>query len=81
VAPAAAARQWTNRLGVMVVVAAALGAVSGAGGTVLAHHLGVKYEAGVPTGPTIVLVASVVVLASLLFGTARGLVWDLRRRA
>ena len=32
-APAAAARQWTNRLGVMVLLAAAFGALSGAGGT------------------------------------------------
>jgi manganese/zinc/iron transport system permease protein len=75
VAPAAAARQWTNRLGVMVVLAAALGALSGAGGTYLAHHLGVKYKAGVPTGPTIVLIATAFVVVSLAFGSARGLVW------
>jgi manganese/zinc/iron transport system permease protein len=75
VAPAAAARQWTNRLGVMVLLAAAFGAVSGAGGTFLAHHLGVLYDAGVPTGPTIVLIATTLVMISLLFGTARGLVW------
>jgi manganese/zinc/iron transport system permease protein len=80
VAPAAAARQWTNRLGVMVLLALAFGALSGAGGTLLAHHLGDQYKAGVPTGPTIVLVASVVVAASLAFGTARGLVWAARRR-
>ena len=80
VAPAAAARQWTNRLGVMVLLAAAFGAASGAGGTLLAHHLGAQYDAGVPTGPTIVLVASVLVAASLAFGSARGLVWDLLPR-
>ncbi|VTU00060.1 abc-3 protein : ABC-3 protein OS=Herpetosiphon aurantiacus (strain ATCC 23779 / DSM 785) GN=Haur_4028 PE=3 SV=1: ABC-3 [Gemmataceae bacterium] len=81
VAPAAAARQWTDRLGVMVLLAAALGAASGAGGTFLAHHLGVRYRAGVPTGPTIVLVASAFVAFSLAFGAARGLVWNLWRRA
>jgi manganese/zinc/iron transport system permease protein len=76
VAPAAAARQWTNRLGVMVLLAAAFGALSGAGGTYLAHHLGARYDAGVPTGPTIVLIASALVALSLAFGTARGLVWN-----
>jgi manganese/zinc/iron transport system permease protein len=79
VAPAAAARQWTDRLGVMVVLAAAFGALSGAGGTFLAHHLGDRYHAGVPTGPTIVLVATVFVAASLFLGRARGLLWNLRR--
>ncbi|MBA4190703.1 MAG: ABC transporter [Planctomycetaceae bacterium] len=80
VAPAAAARQWTDRLGIMVLLAAAFGAVSGAGGTFLAHHLGDRYKAGVPTGPTIVLIASVFVAVSLLFGTGRGLFWNLWRR-
>ncbi|HSQ58701.1 MAG TPA: iron chelate uptake ABC transporter family permease subunit, partial [Gemmata sp.] len=81
VAPAAAARQWTNRLGVMVLLAATFGALSGAGGTFLSHHLGVKYDAGVPTGPTIVLVASALAVVSLALGTARGLVWNLRLKA
>jgi manganese/zinc/iron transport system permease protein len=78
VAPAAAARQWTNRLGVMVILAAAFGAASGAGGTFLAHHLG--RESAVPTGPTIVLIASAIVVLSLFLGSARGLVWNVRRR-
>lgn len=80
VAPAAAARQWTNRLGVMVLLAAAFGALSGAGGTFLAHYLGDRYKAGVPTGPTIVLMATTLVLVSLFLGTARGLVWHAVRR-
>jgi manganese/zinc/iron transport system permease protein len=74
VAPGAAARQWTNRLGVMVVLAGAFGALAGAGGTVLAHHLGTRRA--VPTGPTIVLIATLLVLISLFFGRARGLVWN-----
>ena len=78
VAPAAAARQWTNRLGVMVVLAGAFGALAGAGGTVLAHHLGTRRA--VPTGPTIVLIATLVVVLSLFFGSARGLVWGMIRR-
>jgi manganese/zinc/iron transport system permease protein len=78
VAPGAAARQWTNRLGIMVVLAGVFGALSGAGGTVLAHHLGTKHA--VPTGPTIVLIATAIVAVSLLFGAARGLAWEIIRR-
>ncbi len=80
VAPAAAARQWTDRLGIMVLLAAAFGALSGAGGTFLAHHLGDRYKAGVPTGPTIVLIASAFVVVSLMFGSSRGLLWNAWRR-
>jgi manganese/zinc/iron transport system permease protein len=56
VAPAVAARQWTHRLGPLVVLAAILGAISGCGGTLLAHW--VTRAGAVPTGPTIVLCAS-----------------------
>jgi manganese/zinc/iron transport system permease protein len=73
IAPAAAALQWTNRLGGVVLLAALFGALAGAGGTVLAHLAGRNIS--VPTGPTIVLTATAFVLVSLLFGTARGLVW------
>lgn len=69
VAPAAAARQWTDRLGVMVILAAAFGAASGVTGAVVSssvEHL--------PTGPTIVLVASVIVALSFAFAPGRGLV-------
>lgn len=76
VAPAAAARQWTNRLGVMVLIASGFGAFAGVAGTLLSHHLGQR--AAVPTGPTIVLFATSLVLVSLFLGTTRGLVWDLR---
>lgn len=81
VAPGAAARQWTNRLGLMVLAAGVFGALSGAGGTLLSHHLGERYGKGVPTGPTIVLVATAFVVLSLLFGAARGLVWNVRFRS
>ncbi|MBK5227202.1 MAG: metal ABC transporter permease [Actinobacteria bacterium] len=69
VAPAAAARQWTDRLGIMVILAAAFGAASGVTGAAVSssvEHL--------PTGPTIVLVASVIVALSFAFAPGRGLV-------
>ena len=70
VAPAAAARQLTNRLAPMVVIAAAIGVFSGVSGAILSSiipHL--------PTGPTIVLVLSTVVVVSLVFAPRRGLLW------
>ena len=80
IAPAAAARQWTDRLGRLVVLAGAFGAAAGAGGTVASHLLSyVGPGVTVPTGPTIVLCATAGVVASLLFGTARGLVWSAPR--
>lgn len=77
VAPAAGARQWTNRLGVMVLLAAAFGAGAGVTGATLSST-----TERLPTGPTIVVCASVIVLVSLLLAPNRGLVWAwfVRRR-
>jgi manganese/zinc/iron transport system permease protein len=75
VAPAAAARQWTDSLGVMVALSALFGALAGVSGA-----LGSGGAEGVPTGPTIVLAATAIVLASLAFAPRRGLVWAAWRR-
>jgi len=70
IAPAAAARQWTDRLGRMILTAALFGALSGVGGAVTSSRMG-----SLPTGPTIVLIVSVIVMISLLFAPNRGLVF------
>ncbi len=70
VAPGAAARQWTRRLGSMVTVAAGIGIASGVSGAVLSSVV-----PRLPTGPTIVLILSAVVGVSLLMAPERGLVW------
>jgi manganese/zinc/iron transport system permease protein len=75
IAPAAAARQWTNSLGVMVVLAGAFGAVSGMSGALLSGT-----TAHLPTGPTIVLVATVIAILSLTVAPERGLVWAALQR-
>jgi manganese/zinc/iron transport system permease protein len=69
VAPAAAARQWTDRLGLMTLLAAAFGALAGVAGAVVSSE-----AARLPTGPTIVLCAAAVVALSFLFAPRRGLV-------
>jgi manganese/zinc/iron transport system permease protein len=69
VAPAVAARQWTDALGRMVVLAALVGALAGVTGAVASAT-----THGVPTGPAIVLAVTAFVLASLLFAPRRGLV-------
>ena len=71
VAPAAAARQWTDKLNLMVVLGGLFGALAGVGGTLISSS-----AEKLPTGPLIVLCISVVVVFSMLFATNRGLVWN-----
>jgi manganese/zinc/iron transport system permease protein len=70
ITPAAAARQWTERLGIMVLLAAAIGGGSGALGALISAQW-----ARLPTGPVIVLVASAVLVVSLFFAPRRGMLW------
>lgn len=76
VAPAAAARQWTDRLGVMVALSGLFGASAGVVGTLLSGAV-----ARLPTGPMIVVCISVLAFASLLLAPRRGLVWAWLRNA
>ncbi|RFC54723.1 metal ABC transporter permease [Brumimicrobium aurantiacum] len=69
-APAAAARQWTNSLGIMVFLAAVFGAFAGVIGTGISAT-----QNNLSTGPVIVLVASVFVLFSFIFSPKRGLLF------
>lgn len=70
VAPAVAARQWTDRLGHMVLLAALFGAIAGVSGTLLSSS-----ASRLPTGPTIVLCATLFVGLSFALAPNRGLVW------
>ncbi len=70
VAPSAAARQWTDKLSVMVMLAGGIGAVAGVTGAILS-----SFVSHLPTGPTIVLCLTGLVLLSLLFAPNRGLFW------
>lgn len=70
VAPAVAARQWTDRLGVMVLLAGVFGAVAGVAGVLLSSA-----TTRLPTGPVIVVCISVLALISLVIAPRRGLLW------
>ena len=69
-APAAAARQWTNNLAVMVFLAALIGGFSGVFGTAISAT-----QNNLSTGPVIILVASLFVVVSFIFSPARGLLF------
>ncbi len=75
ITPAVAARQWTNKLWVMVTLSALFGAASGIAGTA-ASSLVPK----LPTGPAIVVCVSVIVIISVLFAPGRGVLHRVYQR-
>jgi manganese/zinc/iron transport system permease protein len=75
ITPAVAARQWTNKLWVMVTLSALFGAASGIAG-MAASSLVPK----LPTGPAIVVCVSVIVIISVLFAPGRGVLHRVYQR-
>ena len=69
-APAAAARQWTNSLSKMVFLAAIFGAFSGVFGTAISAS-----QNNLSTGPVIVIIAAIFVCFSFVFSPIRGLLF------
>jgi len=76
VAPATAARQWSDRLSIVAPLAAAFGALAGAAGAVIS-----SLAPRLPTGPTVVLVLGALAAVSLLLAPARGVLWEAVARA
>ncbi len=68
ITPSVAARYWTDRLGVMVVISGVFGAVSGLLGTLISTT-----NSHLPTGPLCVLVATGLFIISVIFAPKRGL--------
>jgi len=60
--PATAARFWAQEVWSLAAVAALIAMAAGAGGLLLSYHL------NLPSGPSIVLLAGIAYIASLLFG-------------
>ena len=76
ITPAAAARQWTDSLSTMIATSGFFGALSGVSGALIS-----ALGSNLPTGPLIVLVATGILLISLLLGRRRGFLWSwLRNR-
>lgn len=69
ITPAAAARLWTDRLSHMLIIAAAIGAVSGVIGAYLSYVV-----PHMPTGPWVVLTATGMFGVSLLAAPRRGVI-------
>jgi manganese/zinc/iron transport system permease protein len=67
ITPGAAARFWTDRLGVLVILAGVFSAVSGVLGTYISFVI-----PQMPTGPWVVVFLSVLALFSFLFAPKKG---------
>lgn len=81
VTPAAAARYWTDRLNVMIILSAVFGALSGMLGAYVSY-----LSPRMPTGPWMVVAVSTLFAVSLLFAPGKGVVsrairlWRKQRR-
>lgn len=74
IAPAVGARQWTNKLGIMCILAGLFGMISAIGGTIWSTSV-----PKLPTGPAIIVILSILVLLSLIFAPNRGMLWQFRK--
>lgn len=68
IAPGVSARQWSDKLSLNLVIAGAIGMISGLIGALISYQI-----AYLPTGPVIVLVLSIIVISSLLFSPINGI--------
>jgi manganese/zinc/iron transport system permease protein len=75
ITPAVSARQWTNKLWVMVSLSAVFGAVSGVAGTAASSLV-----SKLPTGPAIVVCVSTIAVVSVLFAPGRGVLHRVYQR-
>lgn len=71
VAPAVAARQWTDRLGLMMALSGFFGALAGVIGSLISSLI-----SRMPTGPTIVVTISAIVFLSIFFSPKHGIIID-----
>nr|WP_155732350.1 metal ABC transporter permease [Streptobacillus moniliformis] len=70
ISPVVAARQWSNKLNIVVILSSIFGAISGFIGS-----LSSSLNSSLPTGPVIVVVLSIFVMFSMLFSNKRGLIY------
>ena len=77
ITPALAARFWTHSIGKMLIIAAIFGMISGYTGSFVSY-----LAPAMPTGPWIVVVATIIAVFSMLLAPERGLYarWKIRSR-
>jgi manganese/zinc/iron transport system permease protein len=75
ITPAAAARFWTDKITVMILLASAFGAFSGLSGAYISF-----IAPAMPTGPWIVIVISTIAFISFFLAPKRGVVYRLIRQ-
>ena len=68
VAPGVSARQWSNKLSIMLLFASIIGGLSGLLGTIISSTY------ALPTGPVIVIILSIITIFSILFAPNRGII-------
>ena len=74
IAPAVGARQWTNKLDTMCILAGCFGMISAIGGTIWSTAV-----PKLPTGPAIIVILSILILLSLIFAPNRGMLWQFHK--
>jgi len=67
ITPASGARYWSDRLGVMIIIASAFGAFSGLVGSYISY-----IAPSMPTGPWVVMALSILTIGSIWFAPKRG---------
>jgi zinc/manganese transport system permease protein len=67
--PAATARFWTRDISIMIALAIVSALISGWAGVLFA------FDAGIPAGPAVTLIAGLLYIGSVLFGPVGGLLW------
>ncbi|MEL6957382.1 MAG: metal ABC transporter permease [Pseudomonadota bacterium] len=70
--PAAAARFWTSSIGGLMLGAAVIATLSSMAGLLLSYHY------SLPSGPAIILVAGIIYVLSIIFGSVGGFIAQLR---
>lgn len=74
IAPPVAARQWTDKFHIMMILSSIFGLFSG----VLGSFISMYYN-NLSTGPVITIVSSIIVFVSILFSPKKGVVFSKRR--
>jgi manganese/zinc/iron transport system permease protein len=75
ITPAAAARYWTQRLPIMLLLSGIFAALSGFLATWVSFSI-----PSMPTGPWVIVILSIIAIGSIFFAPARGLFWQRKLR-